>query len=78
MVLACDYRICTDDSATKIGLPEVLLGIFPGFGGTQRLPRLVGLQNALDIILAGKTVPGKKALKIGWSISVFPKKFSKR
>lgn len=64
-ILACDYRIATDDLSTKIGLPEVLLGIIPGFGGTQRLPRLVGLQASLDIILAGKSVLGSKAAKIG-------------
>ncbi len=65
LVLACDYRICSDAKETKIGLPETKLGIFPGFGGTIRLPRIVGLQAALDIILAGKSVDGRKALKIG-------------
>lgn len=64
-VLACDYRIASEDSSTKIGLPEIQLGILPGFGGTQRLPRVIGLQAALDIILAGKSVNAKKALKIG-------------
>jgi 3-hydroxyacyl-CoA dehydrogenase/enoyl-CoA hydratase/3-hydroxybutyryl-CoA epimerase len=63
--LACDYRIASDDSATKIGLPETQLGILPGFGGCVRLPRVVGLQAALDIILAGKLVNAKKALKMG-------------
>ena len=65
MALACDYRIASEDKATKIGLPEVKLGIIPGFGGCVRLPRVVGLQASLDIILAGKTVPAKKAKKIG-------------
>ena len=65
MALACDYRICTDDPSTRIGLPEVQLGIIPGFGGCVRLPRVVGLQAALDIILAGKAVDGRKAKKIG-------------
>lgn len=64
-ILACDYRIASDDSSTKIGLPEIQLGILPGFGGTQRGPRVMGLQAALDIILAGKSVNSKKALKIG-------------
>lgn len=64
-ILACDYRIASDDSSTKIGLPETQLGILPGFGGTQRLPRVIGLQAALDIILAGKAVNSKKALKSG-------------
>jgi 3-hydroxyacyl-CoA dehydrogenase / enoyl-CoA hydratase / 3-hydroxybutyryl-CoA epimerase len=65
MILACDYRIASEDKSTKIGLPEVKLGIIPGFGGCVRLPRVVGVMNALDIILAGKTVPAVKALKIG-------------
>ncbi len=65
MILACDYRIATDDSSTKIGLPETQLGIIPGFGGCVRMPRLIGIPNALDIILAGKAVNSKKALKMG-------------
>lgn len=65
MILACDYRICSDDKSTKIGLPEVRLGIIPGFGGCVRLPRVVGLQASLDIILAGKAVDSRKARKIG-------------
>ena len=65
MVLACDYRIATDDPATRIGLPEVRLGIIPGFGGCVRLPRTVGLQASLDIILQGKSVDGNKAFKMG-------------
>lgn len=65
LALACDYRIASDDASTKIGLPEIKLGIIPGFGGCIRLPRVVGLQASLDIILAGKSVDAKKALKIG-------------
>src|SRR3989338_9217180 len=53
LILACDYRIATDDSSTRIGLPETQLGILPGFGGCIRMPRILGLQNALGIILAG-------------------------
>ena len=64
VVLACDYRIATDDSSTRIGLPETKLGVIPGFGGCWRLPRLIGLEAALDIILGGKSVNGKKALKL--------------
>ncbi len=64
-VMACDYRIATDDPSTKIGLPETKLGILPGFGGCVRMPRILGLQNSLDIILAGKLVPAVKAGKIG-------------
>lgn len=64
-VMACDYRMATEDSSTKIGLPEIQLGILPGFGGCVRMPRMIGLQGALDIILAGKTVNSKKAAKAG-------------
>ncbi len=65
LALACDYRVASEDPATKIGLPEVKLGIIPGFGGCVRLPRVVGLEAALDIILAGKAVAARKAAKIG-------------
>jgi 3-hydroxyacyl-CoA dehydrogenase / enoyl-CoA hydratase / 3-hydroxybutyryl-CoA epimerase len=63
--LACRYRIATDHPKTILGLPEVQLGLIPGGGGTQRLPRRVGLTNALDLILTGKTVRGRKALQLG-------------
>ncbi|MBL7543860.1 MAG: fatty oxidation complex subunit alpha [Bdellovibrionaceae bacterium] len=63
--LACDYRIASEDPSTRIGLPETQLGIIPGFGGCVRLPRVVGLQAALDIILAGKLLNAKKAKKAG-------------
>lgn len=65
LVLACDHRIMFDHPSSRIGLPEVKLGILPGFGGTQRLPRLVGLPSALDVILKGKVLPAKEAAKIG-------------
>lgn len=65
LALSCTYRIATDHPKTKIGFPEVQLGIFPGFGGTQRLPKLVGLVSALPMILAGKPIDGKKAFKKG-------------
>lgn len=65
LILACDYRIATDDSSTRIGLPETQLGILPGFGGCIRLPRVVGLTAALDVILAGKLLNAKKAQKTG-------------
>ncbi|HEX4932299.1 MAG TPA: 3-hydroxyacyl-CoA dehydrogenase NAD-binding domain-containing protein, partial [Gemmatimonadaceae bacterium] len=63
--LACAYRIASDHPKTVLALPEVQLGIFPGAGGTQRLPRTVGLQAALDMILTGKNVRARKALQIG-------------
>ncbi len=73
LVLACDYRIVTDSPSMKIGLPEVRLGLIPGWGGCVRLPRVVGLQSALDVILAGKTLPGKKAVKMGLVDECVPK-----
>ena len=65
LILSCDYRIATEDASTRIGLPETQLGIIPGFGGCVRMPRVVGLQAALDVILAGKLLNAKKAQKIG-------------
>lgn len=63
--LWCDYRICTDSPKTKMGLPEVKLGLLPGFGGTQKLPLLVGVQGALDMMLTGKDIRPKKAKQMG-------------
>jgi len=63
--MACTYRLVTDAEKTSLGLPEVSLGIIPGWGGTQRLPRLVGPIQALEMILLSKQVNGPKALKIG-------------
>ncbi len=65
MILACDYRMASDDPGTRIGLPETQLGIIPGFGGCVRMPRVVGLQAGLENILAGKLLPAKKAMKQG-------------
>jgi 3-hydroxyacyl-CoA dehydrogenase/enoyl-CoA hydratase/3-hydroxybutyryl-CoA epimerase len=65
MALACTYRLVTDDPKTTLGLPEVNLGIIPGWGGTQRLPRVIGLGAALGLILAGKPVAGRKAHRMG-------------
>ena len=63
--LACSHRVISNDPKTVLGLPEVKIGIMPGFGGTQRLPRLVGLANSLEMILPGKNVHAKKAKKFG-------------
>jgi 3-hydroxyacyl-CoA dehydrogenase/enoyl-CoA hydratase/3-hydroxybutyryl-CoA epimerase len=63
--LAAHYRIATDHPKTVLALPEVQIGIIPGAGGTQRLPRLIGIRAALDMILTGKNVRAKKALQIG-------------
>ncbi len=65
LALACDYRIITDHKTSAIGLPQVNLGLIPGFGGTQRLPRLIGIFAALDIILGGKTLDAHKARAVG-------------
>ena len=65
VALACHYRIASDDPKTILALPEVKLGILPGGGGTQRLPRLVGLQTALDMMLTGKNVYPRQAKKMG-------------
>ncbi|MCC6809225.1 MAG: fatty acid oxidation complex subunit alpha FadJ [Deltaproteobacteria bacterium] len=71
--LACTTRICTDDKKTVLSLPEVQLGLLPGAGGTQRLPKLVGLQTAMDMILTGKNIKPAKAKKIGLVEEVVPK-----
>jgi 3-hydroxyacyl-CoA dehydrogenase / enoyl-CoA hydratase / 3-hydroxybutyryl-CoA epimerase len=63
--LACKYRIATNDPSTVLALPEVQLGVIPGMGGTQRLPQLVGLQAALDMILSGRNIRAAKAVKMG-------------
>ena len=65
IALACRYRIVTEHPKTVLGLPEVQLGLIPGTGGTQRLPRLIGLQNALSMILEGRNVRARKALHMG-------------
>jgi len=63
LALACDLRICGDNA--KLGLPEILLGIIPGAGGTQRLPRLVGPARAKELILTGRFVGAEEAERIG-------------
>jgi enoyl-CoA hydratase/long-chain 3-hydroxyacyl-CoA dehydrogenase len=61
----CDYRVATTSSKTKLGLPEVMLGIMPGFGGTYHLPQLVGIQSALDMMLTGRQIDAKRAKRMG-------------
>ncbi|MCG3862547.1 MULTISPECIES: fatty acid oxidation complex subunit alpha FadJ [unclassified Photobacterium] len=72
LALACHSRVCSDDDKTRLGLPEVQLGLLPGSGGTQRLPRLIGVANALDMILSGKQLRAKKAVKLGVIDQVVP------
>jgi enoyl-CoA hydratase len=70
LALAADFRVCADDA--KLGQPEILLGIIPGMGGTQRLPRLVGPAKAKDLIFTGRFVDAQEALEIGLADAVVP------
>ncbi len=65
LVLACRYRVVVDEPGTRLGLPEVMLGIVPGWGGIKRLPRLTGAPAALDLLLTGRTVDARRAKKLG-------------
>ncbi len=65
LALACDYRVASGDASTRIGLPEVNLGIYPGWGGSVRLPRLVGAPSAMDMMLTGRALSAKAARAIG-------------
>ncbi len=65
VALACDYRLATPDRTTSIGLPETQIGILPAWGGSTRLPRLIGLPKALKLILSSSRMNGKKARKLG-------------
>src|SRR5437867_4682878 len=65
VTLACDYRIASDDPATRIGLPETTLGLIPAWGGCTRLPRLIGAEKAAEVILKGKLYSAEEALKLG-------------
>src|SRR5712671_4100580 len=73
LALAAGYRIATDDRKTQLGQPEVQLGLIPGAGGTQRLPRLIGIAEALDLILTGKSVRPSKARRLGLVDEVVPR-----
>jgi len=72
LAMACHARVCSDSSKTALGLPEVQLGLLPGGGGTQRLPKLVGVQKSLDMMLTGKQLRAKQALKAGLVNDVVP------
>jgi 3-hydroxyacyl-CoA dehydrogenase/enoyl-CoA hydratase/3-hydroxybutyryl-CoA epimerase len=65
LALACTYRVAANDGKVSLGLPEVMLGIHPGFGGTVRTPRLVGVRAALDMMLTGRTIRAERALAMG-------------
>ena len=77
LALACHYRVVTNNPKAVMGLPEVKLGIHPGFGGTQRLPRLISLRSSLDMILTGKNIYPKKALRLGLADKMVPAKYLK-
>ncbi|HRN95467.1 MAG TPA: enoyl-CoA hydratase-related protein, partial [Chitinophagales bacterium] len=64
IALACHARIASDSRKTHLALPEIMLGLLPGGGGTQRLPRLIGIQRSLDMLLTGKKIYAAKALKL--------------
>ena len=72
LALACRYLLAVDESGTKMGLPEVMLGIFPGWGGMLRLPERVGPSAALDMMLTGRTVDARKARKLGLADDCVP------
>ena len=65
LALACRYRVVIDEPGTRLGLPEVMLGIVPGWGGIHRLPHVIGAPAALDMLLTGKTVDARRAKKLG-------------
>ena len=73
VALACDYRVASDDPATRIGLPETTLGLIPAWGGCTRLPRLIGAEKAAEVILKGKLYSAQEALKLGLVDEIAPR-----
>jgi 3-hydroxyacyl-CoA dehydrogenase / enoyl-CoA hydratase / 3-hydroxybutyryl-CoA epimerase len=73
VALACDYRVASDDPATRIGLPETTLGLIPAWGGCTRLPRLIGADKAAEVILKGKLYSAQEALKLGLIDEIAPR-----
>src|SRR6266498_2735890 len=73
VALACDYRVASDDPATRIGLPETTLGLLPAWGGCTRLPRLIGSEKAAEVILKGKLYSAQEALKVGLVDEIAPR-----
>jgi 3-hydroxyacyl-CoA dehydrogenase/enoyl-CoA hydratase/3-hydroxybutyryl-CoA epimerase len=72
LALACRYRIAVDEPGTKLALPEVMLGIVPGWGGMLRLPQIVGPAAAMDMMLTGKNIDAKRAKKMGLADECVP------
>jgi 3-hydroxyacyl-CoA dehydrogenase / enoyl-CoA hydratase / 3-hydroxybutyryl-CoA epimerase len=73
VALACDYRVASDDPATRIGLPETTLGLMPAWGGCTRLPRLIGIEKAAEVIAKGKLYSAHEALKLGLVDEIVPR-----
>jgi 3-hydroxyacyl-CoA dehydrogenase/enoyl-CoA hydratase/3-hydroxybutyryl-CoA epimerase len=74
LALACRYRIADDGPKTRMALPEVMIGIVPGWGGAKRMPALIGAANALDLMLTGRSVDGRRAKKMGLVDAVTPRR----
>ena len=74
LALGCRFRVAEDGSKTRLGLPEVKLGIHPGWGGSVRMPRLMGAMNGLEMVLSGRTVSGKAAARMGFVDAAVPKR----
>mgnify|MGYP001767522324 CR=1 FL=1 len=74
LALACRYRIAVDEPGTRMALPEVMLGILPGWGGVKRLPRLIGAGAALDMMLSGRSVDARRARRIGLVDAAVPRR----
>ena len=74
LALACRYRVVVDEPSTRLGLPEVMLGIVPGWGGIKRLPRLIGGPAALDLLLTGKTIDARRAKRLGLADECVPER----
>ncbi len=74
LALACRYRVVVDEPGTRLGLPEVMLGIVPGWGGMRRLPRLTGAPAALDLLLTGRTIDARRAKKLGIADECVPRR----
>ena len=72
LTLACDYRLASNNPKTELGLPEVKIGLFPGWGGTQRLTRLIGPSLAAEMICSGEPAKSERALQIGLVFDVVP------
>src|SRR5215469_18435627 len=73
VALACDYRVASDDPATRIGLPETSLGLLPAWGGCTRLPQLIGASDAAEVILKGKLYSAQEALELGLVDEIAPR-----